>query len=71
MAKYLGMEFKNKDELFAWNRDGLVNEYKTLNKLFIQQMSYAMIDRMQEIADVLVNQYGYTYEQVEELELAE
>lgn len=32
--KYLGVEFKNKEQLEAWTKAGNIEEYKKLAKLF-------------------------------------
>lgn len=66
--KYLGMDFKNYDEMRAWSKAGHIEEYKNLAKLFdknpTQELSVIMSDR----ALVLVEAFGLTWEQIEDLE---
>lgn len=68
--KYLGMEFKNHSELNAWNMAGHIAEYKKLAAMFGQHPSTELSSLMSDRAEVLVKQFGMTWEQIEELELA-
>lgn len=68
--KYLGMEFKNKKKLLAWNKEGKINEYRKLAQRFDQNPTMELSSMMSDLASVLVDQFGLTWEQVEELEIA-
>jgi hypothetical protein len=68
--KYLGMEFKNHSELNVWNMAGHIAEYKKLSAMFEQHPSMELSTMMSDRAEVLVKQFGMTWEQIEELELA-
>lgn len=68
--KYLGMEFKNYDDMNAWNKAGHIEEYKTLANLFANNPSMEISSMMNDRAQVLVNHFGMTWEEIESLEIA-
>lgn len=68
--KYLGREFKNKQELRAWNKHGHIEHYKKLAKMFINNPSMELSIMMSKCADTLVQQFGMTYNDVEQIELS-
>lgn len=68
--KYLGMEFKNYEEMREWNKAGHIAEYQKLAKLFENNPTMELSSMMSDRADVLVNQFGLTWEEIEELEAA-
>ena len=68
--KYLGMEFKNHQELKDWNKQGHINHYKKLAKMFSNNPTMELNVMMCKCADVLVKQFGLTYNEVEQIELS-
>ena len=68
--KYLGMEFKNYQELKDWNKQGHINHYKMLAKMFSNNPTMELNVMMCKCADVLVKQFGLTYSEVEQIELS-
>lgn len=68
--KYMGMKFKNYEEFKAWNKAGHIEEYKRLSELFAEKPSVELACFMSDRAEVLVNQFGMTWEEVEALEIA-
>lgn len=68
--KYLGMEFKNYQELKDWNKQGHINHYKKLAKMFNNNPTMELNVMMCKCADVLVKQFGLTYNEVEQIELS-
>ena len=68
--KYLGMEFKNYQELKDWNKQGHINRYKKLAKMFSNNPTMELNVMMCKCADILVKQFGLTYNDVEQIELS-
>lgn len=68
--KYLGMEFKNHRELKDWNKQGHINHYKKLTKMFSNNPTMELNVMMCKCADALVKQFGLTYNEVEQIELS-
>ena len=68
--KYLGMEFKNYQELKDWNKQGHINQYKKLTKMFSNNPTMELNVMMCKCADILVKQFGLTYNDVEQIELS-
>lgn len=68
--EYLGMEFKNYEELRTWNKAGKIEEYKALAARFNKAPSMELSSAMSDLADVLVKQYEMRWEEIEEMEVA-
>ena len=68
--KYLGMEFKNHQELKDWNKQVHINRYKKLAKMFSNNPTMELNVMMCKCADILVKQFGLTYSEVEQIELS-
>lgn len=68
--KYLGMEFKNYEEIKEWNKAGHIESYKKLVKLFSINPSMELSIMMDKQAEILVKRFGMTWEEIEELEMA-
>ena len=68
--KYLGMEFKNYQELKDWNKQGHINHYKKLAKMFSNNPTMELNVMMCKCAVILVKQFGLTYNDVEQIELS-
>ena len=68
--KYLGKEFKNYQELKNWNKQGHIDHYKALTKLFIEKPTMELSCKMVEYAEVLVKIFGMTYSEVEQIEIS-
>lgn len=66
---YLGRNFKNAAEVKEFNRQGNVNYYKTLAKLFANNPTMELSSLMCDIADTLVNVFGMTYAEIEAIEI--
>lgn len=68
---YLGMNFKNAAEIREWSKQGKINEYKRLAKAFDKNpTSMAICSMMTDVALILVNNFGLTWDEVEEIELS-
>lgn len=68
--KYLGMEFKDYNELADWNKDGHIKEYRRLAEMFSQSPSMEISSIMSDRAAVLHDSFGMSWEEIEELEIA-
>lgn len=68
--KYLGMEFKDCEELANWNKDGHIREYRKLAEMFSQFPSMEISSMMSDRAAVLHDSFGMSWEEIEELEIA-
>ena len=68
--KYLGIEFKNYQELKDWNKRRHINHYKNLAKMFSNNPTMELNVMMCKCADILVKQFGLTYNDVEQIELS-
>ena len=66
---YLGTEFKNAAEVKEYNKQGNVNYYKTLAKLFGENPTMELNSMMCDVADTLVNVFGMTYAEIENIEI--
>lgn len=67
---YLGMEFKNAKEVKEWSKQGNINHYRKLAELFNEKPSMELSVMMSNLADILVNTFGLTYSEIEEIELS-
>ena len=67
---YLGMNFKNHEELENWNKKGHIEEYKKLAKMFNQHATMELSSMMSDRAEVLHNRFGMSWEEIEALEIA-
>lgn len=69
MITYLGMKFKNADEIKEFNKQGNINHYRTLAKLFVNNPTIELSSMMSNIADILVKEFGMTYTEIESIEI--
>ena len=69
IMKYLGMEFKNYEELQAWSKQGHIDRYKWLAKRFAENGSMETSCMMSKLFLVPMNHYGMTSDEIEALEL--
>ena len=67
--KYLGMTFKNHDELKAWVKQGKLNEYRKLAKLAVKDFTMELNVRMCKLAFDLMDNYGVSSAEIEGIEL--
>ena len=68
---YLGMNFKNAEEIKEWSKQGSINHYKKLAKAFDKNpTSMTISSMMSDMALILVNTFGLTWDEVEEIELS-
>lgn len=67
---YLGMEFKNYEELNNWNKAGHITEYKKLAEMFSKHPTMEISSIMSDRALVLHDSFGMSWEEIEELEIA-
>ena len=65
-----GVFFNSKKDIDRFLEDSAVNGYKTACKLFAETRSMSASMIMDEKAECLVNQFGYTWEQIEEIEIS-
>lgn len=68
--KYLGMEFKNYQELKEWNKQGHIDHYTKLAKMFANKPSMELSVMMDKCADVLVKQFGLKPSEIEQIEIS-
>lgn len=69
MINYMGMEFKNHDELKAHTKEGHISYYKKLCKLAGNNFTMELNVMMCKQADVLIKHFGMTLAEVEQIEL--
>ncbi|MDO4345611.1 MAG: hypothetical protein Q4C50_12510 [Eubacteriales bacterium] len=67
--EYLGMEFKNHEELINWSKEGNIEEYKKLARMFDQNSTMELSIMMGKRADVLHNRFNMSWEEIEKLEI--
>ena len=67
---YLGIEFKNYEELENWNKEGHIKEYKKLAEMFNKKPSMEISSIMSDRAIVLHDRFGISWEEIDELETA-
>ena len=67
--KYLGMTFKNYDELKAWVKQGKLNEYRKLAKLAVDNLTMELNAMMSDLASELMSNYGVSADEIESIEL--
>lgn len=67
---YLGIEFKNYEELENWNKEGHIKEYKKLAEMFNEKPSMEISSIMSDRAIVLHDRFGISWEEIDELETA-
>lgn len=68
--KYMGKEFKDYQELKAWNKQGHIDYYKKLATLASSNLTMELSIMMTDCAVVLMRQFGLTADEIEEIELA-
>jgi len=61
--------FNNEQEIDDFIKSEAINAYKKAVELFVQHSTMENSIYCDERAEVLVNQYGFTWEQVEEMEI--
>ena len=66
---YLGMEFKNTEEIKTWSKEGNINEYRKLCMRFNEHATLELSSMMSALAQVLINRFGLTPDEVEAIEL--
>lgn len=66
---YLGMEFKNYEEMNEWNKKGHIEEYKKLAEMFNKKATMELSSMMSDRAEVLHNRFNMSWEEIEALEL--
>lgn len=64
-----GVVFKSEKEIDDFHRESAVGAYKTAVELFASHPSMERSNYVHERAVMLVEIYGYTWDQVEELEI--
>lgn len=67
---YLGMEFKNYEELEEWSKKGHIERYVKLTKMFDRNPSMEINSIMCDLSQLLIKRYGLTPEEIEQLEIA-
>lgn len=65
---YLGT-FNTVEELKAHNKQLKIAEYVKLNKRFNEQPSMELSSMMSDLAQILINRFGLTPDEVEAIEL--
>lgn len=65
---YLGMEFNNYEELESWSKQGKIDEYKKLARMFDKHATMELNNRMCEVAEILNKRFGLTWNEIESLE---
>ena len=63
-------EYKTADEIREDAKRGNINFYKTLSHMFNENPSIELSAVMSDLALILVNHYGLTWEDIESLETA-
>lgn len=74
MKKYKGyyidkVIFNNKQEIDDFIKKQAIYAYKTSVKLFSEHCTFEISIYCDKKAEVLVNQFGFSWEQIEELEI--
>ena len=61
--------FNNEDEIDEFIKSEAIRAYKQSVKLFVNQSTIENSIYCDDKAEILVNQFGFTWEQIEELEI--
>ena len=74
MRKYKGyyidkVIFSNEDEIDGFIKSEAIRAYKKSVELFVNQSTIENSIYCDDKAEILVNQFGFTWEQIEELEI--
>lgn len=67
---YLGIDFRDYDEMNEWNKNGHITEYRKLAEMFSRCPSMELSNMMSDRATVLVESFGLTWAEIEALEIA-
>lgn len=70
MIEYMGRTFNSFAELNEWNKAGHIDYYKKLASMAANNPTMELITIMRTEADTLHNQFGLTWCEIEEIEIA-
>lgn len=62
-------DFKNYEEMIKVLKEAKISEYKKLVAMSMNSLSMELSDKLFDLADILVNQFGLTRNDIEALEL--
>lgn len=65
-----GVVFNSKQGIDEFIKRELVERYQQYSRMFWKNSTMELSSMMSDLADVLVKQYGMTWEEIEELEAA-
>ena len=65
---YLGMEFKNYEELENWSKEGHIKRYEKLAKMFDRNPCMEISSMMSDLSQLLIKRYGLTLDEIEAIE---
>lgn len=68
--KYIGMEFETVEDIKEWSKDGNINYYRKLAKMFSANPNTELSAMMSYMAEILVKNFNLTWAEIEELEIA-
>lgn len=68
MIQYMGYSFNNREEVETYLKNSAVNAYERAIALFNQNPTMEAECYCSEKAEILVNRFGFTWEQVEKIE---
>lgn len=62
-------DFKNYEEMRKALKEAKISEYKKLVAMSMNSLSMELSDKLFDLADILVNQFGLTRNDIEALEM--
>nr|DAQ28175.1 MAG TPA: hypothetical protein [Caudoviricetes sp.] len=62
-------DFKNYEEMIKVLKEAKISEYKKLVAMSMNSLSMELSDKLFDLADILVNQFGLTRNDIEALEM--
>lgn len=62
-------DFKNYEEMRKVLKEAKISEYKKLVAMSMNSLSMELSDKLFDLADILVNQFGLTRNDIEALEM--
>jgi hypothetical protein len=66
---YMGRNFKNAEEIKEWNKQGNINYFKKLVAMFNDKATMELSIEMSKQADILVNHFNMSWEEIDRLEI--
>lgn len=66
---YMGRNFRNAAEIKEWSKQGNINYFRKLVAMFNEKATMELSIEMSKQADILVNNFGMSWDEIDRLEL--